>query len=76
MGIQAARFYYHHELPKVNSIKNKFEEITGLKLTYTSCLELNELVTDERDHLMLLEQSINGDNTHSNRFCSLFMRKL
>lgn len=68
MGIQAKRFYYHNEIPKVNTIKDKFEEITGLQLSYTPCLELNELVTDDEDYLILLEQSIKGKHTHIRKY--------
>jgi hypothetical protein len=68
MGIRATRFYFSTELPKVDVIKKKFTEITGLPVTYTPCLELNELVTDDEDFLFLLEQSINGKKTHSNGY--------
>ena len=67
MGIQGRRFYFHNEIPKVNTIKDKFEEITGLQLEYMPCLDLNQLVTDNEDFLILLEQSIKGDNAHIRR---------
>ncbi len=64
MGIQREHFYFKQGLPKVNVIKAKFEEITGLYLSYTSCLQLNELITDEEDVLRSIEQSVKGPHRH------------
>lgn len=55
MGICGHRFYFKQELPKVSTIKEKFHEITGLRLQFYSLLNLNELMTDTDDILYYLK---------------------
>lgn len=54
MGIYATEFYFKKELPKVDAIKRKFKEITGIRLEYKPGLELNELATDSNDIINFL----------------------
>lgn len=49
MGIFGHRFYFRDGLPKVQAIKDKFFEITGLKLGYYSTLHLGELIPESED---------------------------
>lgn len=51
MGIRGHRFYFKQELPKVSDIKEKFQEITGLRLQFYSVAHLEELLTDADDIL-------------------------
>lgn len=49
MGIYGQRFYFRQGLPKVRDIKDKFKEITGLRVGYTSDLSLEKLVNNSGD---------------------------
>jgi hypothetical protein len=51
MGIYAHSFYYKERLPKVDEIKKKFLEVTGLQLGYHSIVEVNDLATEHDDIL-------------------------
>lgn len=52
----AHRFYFKQELPKVSDIKEKFQEITGLRLRFFSKTYPDELMTDTGDLLHYLEK--------------------
>lgn len=56
MGIYAHRFYFKQELPKVSAIEEKFQEITGLRLQFSSEIHLDELMTDSDDLLYHLKK--------------------
>ncbi|AWH85507.1 hypothetical protein HYN59_10440 [Flavobacterium album] len=57
MGIYGHYFYYKKELPKVNEIKKKFLEITGLQLGYHSIVEVNDLATEHDDILYAITKA-------------------
>ncbi len=56
MGIRGHRFYFKQELPKVDEIKKKFHEITGLRLRFYSVAHVDELMTDADDILYHLNK--------------------
>jgi hypothetical protein len=58
MGISVENFYFRKGLPKITSIKEKFQEITGLPLSYTPYFQFDELVTDREDLVYLFEKSL------------------
>jgi hypothetical protein len=49
MGIYGHHFYYKERLPKINEIKKKFIEITGLQLEYHAIVEVDDLATEHDD---------------------------
>ncbi len=49
MGIYGHRFYFKEGLPTVKAIKEKFLEITGLRLNFEAYLHLDKLITDQDD---------------------------
>lgn len=71
MGIYAHQFYFKNGLPKVKEIKDKFYEISGLKLEYTPVVFLDRLTNDQNAILRYWEKSIKESNKvyiHSTHF--------
>lgn len=57
MGIYGHRFYFRDGLPKVRAIKEKFFEITGLKLGFTADVYMKELIPESDDIAFYLHRS-------------------
>ena len=62
MGIYAHRFYFKEGLPKVDDIRSKFKEITGLHLEFTPYIHLDRLMTDYQDILDYLNDAVKNTN--------------
>lgn len=60
MGIYRHSFYFEKELPKIQEIKDKFKEITGLILGYYSVAYPKELMTEAADLLYHLNEIYTG----------------
>lgn len=62
MGILSHRFYFKEELPKVQAIKDKFYEITGLKLGFYTKMQLGELLPESEDIAYSLNRNLEVRN--------------
>lgn len=56
MGLYGSRFYFKEGLPKITAVQDKFKEITGLRLDFSSDLYLSELVDNQEDIVSLLNR--------------------
>ncbi|MGH1338666.1 MAG: hypothetical protein ACRBFS_21310 [Aureispira sp.] len=65
MGIYAHRFYFKQGLPKFKTIKEKFQEITGLNVQFYSIIHMEELITDSDDILYHLNKKREESNISS-----------
>lgn len=54
MAFTSHRLYFQNGLPSVKDVKQKFQEITGLKLQFYATAHLRELITDTGDMLYKL----------------------
>lgn len=72
MGIFGQRYYFNEGLPKVQAIKDKFKEITGLYLGYAPHVHLDELMTEREDILFELGKSKGVFITRPSFSCSDF----
>jgi hypothetical protein len=57
MGIYGNRFYFRQGLPKISKVQEKFKDITGLSLGFTSDIYLKEIVDNRDDIIYQLNNS-------------------
>lgn len=66
MGVISERLYFRQGFPDIRDVKKKFHELTGLRLTFSTELSLNQLTHDEQEISYRMFHSGFGEQSSGN----------